>query len=188
LSSSGSTISSPPSSCGMLQTPVNGSFFPLEKVEGVKEGCESEVLAESLAYPDWSRAESPPLTPGEPFIFFLLSGLVFLCLWSRPDSWALVRTPKGRRKRSGGVLFGGRDDGDLGWVPELSLTKLVCVPQSSCTRRRLRPAKHPSCYALTLLVRPCLHPRRQCPRLPSPSRPRSLCSLRRPPTSAIRVT
>jgi hypothetical protein len=87
LSSSGSTISSPPSSCGMLQTPVNGSFFPLEKVEGVKEGCESEVLAESLAYPDWSRAESPPLTPGEPFFLFL-SRFVFPCLWSQLDSGA----------------------------------------------------------------------------------------------------
>ncbi|KAJ9299604.1 transcriptional regulator family: C2H2 zinc finger [Paecilomyces variotii] len=63
LSTTGSTISSPPSSCGTLHTPVNGSFFPLEKVEGVKEGCEGDVHTESLANPDWSRAASPPMTP-----------------------------------------------------------------------------------------------------------------------------
>lgn len=63
LSTTGSTISSPPSSCGTLHTPVNGSFFSMEKVEGVKEGCEIEVHAESLANPDWSRACSPPMTP-----------------------------------------------------------------------------------------------------------------------------
>jgi hypothetical protein len=65
LSSSGSTVSSPPSSCGMLQTPVNGSFFPSEKVEGVKEGCETEVHTEILANLDWARSDSPPMTPGE---------------------------------------------------------------------------------------------------------------------------
>ncbi|KAL1964617.1 hypothetical protein VTN77DRAFT_6791 [Rasamsonia byssochlamydoides] len=63
LSSSGSTISSPPSSCGMLQTPINGSFFPVEKVEGVKEGCESEVHSEILGNSDWARSDSPPMTP-----------------------------------------------------------------------------------------------------------------------------
>lgn len=64
LSSSGSTVSSPPSSCGMLQTPVNGSFL-FEKVEGVKEGCETEVHSELLANADWTRSASPPMTPGE---------------------------------------------------------------------------------------------------------------------------
>jgi C2H2 transcription facotor len=63
LSSAGSSISSPPSTCGMIHTPVNGSFT-LETMEGVKEGCESEVQAEILAKPDWSRSDSPPLTPG----------------------------------------------------------------------------------------------------------------------------
>ncbi|KAL1882420.1 hypothetical protein Plec18167_002836 [Paecilomyces lecythidis] len=63
LSTTGSTISSPPSSCGTLHTPVNGSFFPMEKVEGVKEGCEGDVHTESLTNPDWSRAASPPMTP-----------------------------------------------------------------------------------------------------------------------------
>ncbi|KAE8550679.1 hypothetical protein EYB25_006907 [Talaromyces marneffei] len=62
LSSAGSSISSPPSTCGMIHTPVNGSFT-LESMEGVKEGCESEVHAEILAKPDWGRSDSPPLTP-----------------------------------------------------------------------------------------------------------------------------
>jgi hypothetical protein len=68
LSTSGSTISSPPSTCGMLQTPVNGSFFPSEKVEGVKEGCENEVHTEILASPDWTRSDSPQMTPVSVFI------------------------------------------------------------------------------------------------------------------------
>lgn len=62
LSSAASSISSPPSTCGMIHTPVNGSFA-LESLEGVKEGCESEVHAELLAKPEWSRSDSPPLTP-----------------------------------------------------------------------------------------------------------------------------
>ncbi|EED16501.1 C2H2 transcription factor (Seb1), putative [Talaromyces stipitatus ATCC 10500] len=63
LSSSASSISSPPSTCGMIHTPVNCSFTPFETMEGVKEGCESEVHAEILAKPDWGRTDSPPLTP-----------------------------------------------------------------------------------------------------------------------------
>ncbi|KAK2796823.1 hypothetical protein FQN50_009424 [Emmonsiellopsis sp. PD_5] len=63
LSSSGSTVSSPPSSCGMVHTPVNGSFFQLETIEGVKEGCQSDVQTEILANLDWARSSSPPMTP-----------------------------------------------------------------------------------------------------------------------------
>ncbi|KAK9583028.1 hypothetical protein V6Z92_007194 [Aspergillus fumigatus] len=63
LSTSGSTISSPPSSNGSLHTPINDCFFSFEKVEGVKEGCESDVHCELLANTDWSRSDSPPLTP-----------------------------------------------------------------------------------------------------------------------------
>ncbi|KAJ5669183.1 C2H2 finger domain transcription factor sebA [Penicillium macrosclerotiorum] len=63
LSSSGSTISSPPSAHGTLHTPINDSFFAFEKVEGVKEGCETDVHTEILANPDWSRCDSPPMTP-----------------------------------------------------------------------------------------------------------------------------
>ncbi|EAW25218.1 putative C2H2 transcription factor (Seb1) [Aspergillus fischeri NRRL 181] len=63
LSTSGSTISSPPSSNGSLHTPINDCFFSFEKVEGVKEGCESDVHCELLANTGWSRSDSPPLTP-----------------------------------------------------------------------------------------------------------------------------
>lgn len=63
LSSSGSSISSPPSANGTLHTPINDCFFAFEKVEGVKEGCETDVHTEILANPDWSRGDSPPMTP-----------------------------------------------------------------------------------------------------------------------------
>ncbi|KAH0556988.1 hypothetical protein GP486_005221 [Trichoglossum hirsutum] len=63
LSTSGSSINSPPSSCGVLPTPINGNgnMFGLEIFEGVKEGCEAEVQSENLTG-DWSRG-SPPMTP-----------------------------------------------------------------------------------------------------------------------------
>ncbi|KAJ5895095.1 hypothetical protein N7495_006786 [Penicillium taxi] len=63
LSSSGGSISSPPSVNGALLTPINESFFAFEKVEGVKEGCETGVHTEILANPEWSRCDSPPMTP-----------------------------------------------------------------------------------------------------------------------------
>lgn len=64
LSVSGSSISSPPSACGIRPTPVTGTLFTLENIEGVKEGCESEVQSEILAGGEWTRCCSPPLTPG----------------------------------------------------------------------------------------------------------------------------
>lgn len=64
LSVSGSAISSPPSTCGILPTPTSGAFFTLENIEGVKEGCESDVQSEILAGGNWTRSCSPPLTPG----------------------------------------------------------------------------------------------------------------------------
>ncbi|CAI7565112.1 unnamed protein product [Penicillium pancosmium] len=63
LSASGSSISSPPSANGTLHTPITDTFFSFEKVEGVKEGCETDVHTEILANPDWSRSDSPPMTP-----------------------------------------------------------------------------------------------------------------------------
>ncbi|EAU34377.1 conserved hypothetical protein [Aspergillus terreus NIH2624] len=63
LSTSGSSVSSPPSAGGALQTPLTDSFFTFEKVEGVKEGCEGDVHAEILANADWTRSDSPPMTP-----------------------------------------------------------------------------------------------------------------------------
>lgn len=65
LSTSGSSVSSPPSAGGALQTPLTDSFFTFEKVEGVKEGCEGDVHAEILANADWTRSDSPPMTPGK---------------------------------------------------------------------------------------------------------------------------
>ncbi|KAL3450307.1 hypothetical protein BJX65DRAFT_11235 [Aspergillus insuetus] len=63
LSTSGSSVSSPPSSTGTLHTPIHESFFTFDKVEGVKEGCEGDVHAEILANIDWQRSASPAMTP-----------------------------------------------------------------------------------------------------------------------------
>lgn len=63
LSASGSAISSP-SSCDVLQTPMDAAFLGLEGFEGVKEGCEGDVRSENLAGGDWARCGSPPMTPG----------------------------------------------------------------------------------------------------------------------------
>lgn len=64
LSSCGSSISSPPSSCDILPTPVL-PFFPGEAMEGVKQGCEEEVFSEILAAGAEWRSASPPMTPGK---------------------------------------------------------------------------------------------------------------------------
>ncbi|KAF2134313.1 C2H2 transcription factor-like protein [Dothidotthia symphoricarpi CBS 119687] len=62
LSACGSSISSPPSICEFLPTPVNG-FFAGETIEGVKQGCEGEVFSEILcAGIEW-RSTTPPMTP-----------------------------------------------------------------------------------------------------------------------------
>lgn len=64
LSQSGSTVGSPPSTCGALPTPVTGAYMGLGNIEGVKEGCQGDVQSEILAGGDWTRSCSPPLTPG----------------------------------------------------------------------------------------------------------------------------
>ncbi|KAF2090502.1 hypothetical protein K490DRAFT_34850 [Saccharata proteae CBS 121410] len=61
LSSTGSIAGSPPSTCDLLPTPVNGAFFG-EGIEGVKHGCEEEVFSEILAGGEF-RSASPPMTP-----------------------------------------------------------------------------------------------------------------------------
>lgn len=61
LSSTGS-ISSPPSVCDILPTPING-FFPGETIEGVKQGCEEEVFSELLSAGIEWRSATPPMTP-----------------------------------------------------------------------------------------------------------------------------
>jgi C2H2 transcription facotor len=64
LSSSGSNISSPPSTCDLLPTPASSAFFPGETLEGVKQGCEEDVLSEILSA-EWPRSDTPPMTPGK---------------------------------------------------------------------------------------------------------------------------
>jgi hypothetical protein len=59
LSASSSTVSSPPSSYEMMPTPTNLSFA----LEGVKAGCEGDVLSENLAGGDFFRLASPPMSP-----------------------------------------------------------------------------------------------------------------------------
>lgn len=73
LSVSASTVNSPPSTCGILPTPVSDDRLPLENLEGVKEGCEGEVKSEILAGGDWARCGSPPLTPGRSILFISIS-------------------------------------------------------------------------------------------------------------------
>lgn len=69
LSSSGSSISSPPSTYDILPTPLN-DFFPGESIEGVKQGCEGEVFSEILsAGLEW-RSATPPMTPGKQLLAF----------------------------------------------------------------------------------------------------------------------
>ena len=64
LSSCGSSISSPPSSCDVLPTPVQ-PFFAGEGME-VTQGCEGEVFSEILAAGvEWPGSASPPMTPGK---------------------------------------------------------------------------------------------------------------------------
>lgn len=65
LSVSGSTVSSPPSTCGILPTPITSSYMGLELMEGVKEGCHGDVNTEILAGEEFTRCDSPPLRPGE---------------------------------------------------------------------------------------------------------------------------
>lgn len=89
LSVSGSAISSPPSTCGVLPTPITVPFFGLENIEGVKEGCEGEVQSEILTGGDWTRCCSPPLTPGE-YYWFLDKGCS-RTRWSTSQSFAISR-------------------------------------------------------------------------------------------------
>lgn len=67
LSVSASTVNSPPSTRGVLPTPLAGGRLALDNLEGVKEGCVGEVQTEILASGDWTRCGSPPLTPGMSF-------------------------------------------------------------------------------------------------------------------------
>jgi hypothetical protein len=63
LSTSGSTISSPPSTSMPLSTPITGPGFGFQPYEVGKECREVDVYAENFANADWSRSNSPPMTP-----------------------------------------------------------------------------------------------------------------------------
>lgn len=68
LSASSGSSNTPPSSSGLVPTPVSGVFFPAHAhahhgFQAVKEGCEEEVFTEVLAAGDWTRPGSPPMTP-----------------------------------------------------------------------------------------------------------------------------
>ncbi|KAK4615959.1 C2H2 finger domain transcription factor sebA [Fulvia fulva] len=70
LSASGSfsSASTPPPTCDIIPTPVNGQsvFFAKPQMvyqPAVKQGCEEEVFSEVLAGGDWTRPGSPPMTP-----------------------------------------------------------------------------------------------------------------------------
>jgi hypothetical protein len=66
LSTSSSTVSSPPNSCDyVLPTPVHADFTEhFIALDGVKAGCEGGVINENLAGENFWLA-SPPMTPGE---------------------------------------------------------------------------------------------------------------------------
>jgi hypothetical protein len=57
----GSAVSSPPSNCEVIQTPIYGSFH----LDCVKPGCEEDVMAEILAGEEWSAHPSPSMKPGK---------------------------------------------------------------------------------------------------------------------------
>jgi hypothetical protein len=63
LSASGSAVSSPPSTCEVLPTPVNSSFVG-QTLDGIKAGADESVLSEILAGEDWTNA-TPPMTPSK---------------------------------------------------------------------------------------------------------------------------
>ncbi|EMC91302.1 hypothetical protein BAUCODRAFT_28427 [Baudoinia panamericana UAMH 10762] len=68
LSASGSfsTVDSSPPTCDIVPTPVTASYYQrpnLPMYAVVKQGCEEEVFSEVLSTGEWSRPQSPPMTP-----------------------------------------------------------------------------------------------------------------------------
>lgn len=65
LSTSGSVVNSPPSTCDILPTPVHSGFphLKIDTVEGVKPGCEAHVDTEILSGGEFGAPYSPALTP-----------------------------------------------------------------------------------------------------------------------------
>jgi hypothetical protein len=64
LSTSGSAVSSPPSSAEILPTPVTHTFYGQPGLEMMKPACEDEQFSEILAGDNWNNGASPPMTPG----------------------------------------------------------------------------------------------------------------------------
>jgi hypothetical protein len=62
LSASGSAVSSPPSTCEVLPTPVNSSFVG-QTLDGVKS--DDGGLSELFAGEEWTNATTPPMTPSK---------------------------------------------------------------------------------------------------------------------------
>lgn len=135
MSVTGSTASSPPSTCGVTQTPVSCAFFPLGNIEGVKEGCEGEVKSEILAGGDWTRTCSPPLTPGM-YTYLQIRFFVGRIRNAFPEYTPI------RITQSGLVAV-------LNEVHALTLSRL----QYLCTL----VLANPPTSLLSILVRPCLH-------------------------------
>lgn len=111
--SAGSTISSP-SSCDLLQTPLNPMFSGLDgkDARGLDGGLES------FSALDWSARASPPLTLGESFSsFFARPFSIFL---ESRRWWATDATPSG----------------NTGSVPPLAAGPAGCSP--GCSAQRLR--------------------------------------------------
>jgi hypothetical protein len=64
LSTSGSAVSSPPSSAEILPTPVTNTFYGQPGLEMMKGDRGEEVYSEILAGENWNHTASPPMTPG----------------------------------------------------------------------------------------------------------------------------
>ncbi|KAF2433409.1 hypothetical protein EJ08DRAFT_647436 [Tothia fuscella] len=63
LSTSGSAVSSPPSTAEILPTPVSNRFYGQAGLEMMKAEHGEEVYPEILAGENWHHAVSPPMTP-----------------------------------------------------------------------------------------------------------------------------
>jgi hypothetical protein len=70
LSTSGSAVSSPPSTAEILPTPINHTFYGQPSLEMMKSGREEEAFSEILAGDNWNKGASPPMTPGTFFFKF----------------------------------------------------------------------------------------------------------------------
>ena len=162
--STGSSVHSPPVGWDVLPTPTAPLALPLgaNGLNGVKDGCETDVKNEILAGGDWARCGSPPLAPSEYFIlhviFFLLSGAFVrrpTLRWSHDQ----VKTARlCRRSFVGCVETGGwsklrgQVTGSESW-----LTRYFPWRQFTCTPLRLPRAKPRTSFLPSPVHRSPLH-------------------------------